>query len=199
MDTWQSFWRQERLLAGWRFWIVWVVLTNIGFFGGLAAGRFLAGILVPNPEGTGDLIGEAVMIGAVFATLTGLLQGLLLQRHAVPRESWTLATGFGWILGTLAAAFILFTIDPQTNTADFLRWVVPVGFIAGAVAGIPQSLVLRRSVETIGWWWIPVSSLAWGIFFPGAISGFVLARYLPKQEPGKKSKLDKGRRKRKKR
>ena len=188
MGAWKNYWSEERVEVGWRFWIAWVVLTNIGFFGGLAIGRFFARYLVPDTTSMGDKIGEAVIIGAVFATLVGLLQGILLQRHGVPRESWTLATGFGWIAGTLLAGLILFAVDPETNTADWFGWIIPAGFIAGAVVGIPQWLVLRRYLDTIGWWWIIVSSIAWGIFLPGAISGLVLARFLPKQEPDRKSR-----------
>ena len=183
MNTWREFWRKEREEAGWRFWAAWVILTNIGFFGGLYIGRFFAALLIPQTGAMMDRLGEAVIIGALFATLIGLLQGILLQRHGVPREPWTLATGFGWIAGTLIAGFILFALDPQTSTTDIFGWVMPVGFIAGAVAGVPQWLVLRQNVPSIGWWWIPVSSLAWGIFLPGVISGLVLARFLPKQEP----------------
>ena len=183
MEIWKTYWRNEWEQVGWRFWIAWVILTNIGFFGGLVIGRFFAGLFTPETITTSDKIGEAIIIGAVFATLTGLLQGILLQRHGVPRESWTLATGFGWIAGTLIAALLLFELDPETNTADWFSWIIPVGFIAGAIVGIPQWLVLRRHLDTIGWWWILVSSLAWGIFFPGAISGLVLALRLPKQEP----------------
>jgi hypothetical protein len=191
MKAWNNFWRLEKEEAGWRFWLAWVVLTSIGFFIGLAVGRFFAGLLIPNPAAMSDKIGEAVIIGAVFATLIGLLQGILLQRHAIPRESWTLATGFGWIAGTLLVGLILFTFDPQIDTADLFRWVIPVGFVGGAVVGIPQWRVMRRHVDTIGWWWILVSSIAWGIILPGVINGLVLARFLPKQEPKRRKKQKK--------
>jgi hypothetical protein len=186
MGVWQKYWRQEREEVGWRFWVAWVVLTNIGFFGGLAIGRFLAGLFVPETVTTNDRISEAIIVGAVFATLVGLLQGILLQRHGVPREPWTLATGFGWIAGTALAAFLLITLNPETNTADWFGWIIPAGIIAGAVVGVPQWLVLRNNLNTIGWWWIIVSSISWGIFLPGVVSGLVLARFLPKQEPQKK-------------
>jgi hypothetical protein len=191
MEAWNNFWRLEKEEAGWRFWLAWVILSSIGFFTGLAIGRFFAGLLIPNPAGMSDKIGEAVIIGAVFATLTGLLQGILLQRHGIPRESWTLATGFGWIAGTLLAGVILFTFDPEIDTADLVRWLMPAGFIAGAVVGIPQWLVMRRHVGTIGWWWILVSSIAWGVILPGVINGLVLARLLPKQEPKRRAKKKK--------
>jgi hypothetical protein len=191
MKAWNNFWRLEKEEAGWRFWLAWVILTSIGFFIGLAIGRFFARLLIPNPAGMSDKIGEAMIIGAVFATLTGLLQGILLQRHTIPRESWTLATGFGWIAGTLLAGLILFALDPEINTADLFRWVIPVGFVAGAVVGIPQWLVMRRHINTIGWWWILVSSIAWGIILPGVINGLVLARLLPKQEPKRRKKQEK--------
>lgn len=191
MKAWRNFWRLEYESAGWRFWIAWVILTNIGFFGGLAIGRFFAGLFTTDAPTSMDLISEAVIIGAAFATLTGLLQGILLQRHDVPREPWTLATGFGWIAGTLIAGLILFQLNPQTDTTDWFTWIIPVGFIAGAIVGIPQWLVLRSHLDTIGWWWIIVSAFAWGIFLPGLISGAVLAYFLPEQEYRRKKRKKK--------
>ncbi len=191
MKAWRNFWRKEYESAGWRFLIVWVILTNIGFFAGLAIGRFFARLFATESPTSIELISEALIIGAAFATLIGVLQGILLQRHDVPREPWTLATGFGWIAGTLVAGLLLFQINPQTDTADFFTWVVPVGFIAGAVVGIPQWLVLRRTVDTIGWWWILISAFAWGIFLPGIISGAALAYFLPEQDLRRKKRKKK--------
>ena len=62
-----------------------------------------------------------------------------------------------------------------------LRWygiTYIIGFFAGAVVGIPQSWLLRRFGSSLSQWWVPISSLAWGIFFPGAVSGLFLARRL---------------------
>jgi len=77
----RNFLALEERLAGWRFWLLWVLATNAGFFPGLRIGNLLAARL---DAGSGELsieILRAVIIGTSFASLIGLFQGLVIARH----------------------------------------------------------------------------------------------------------------------
>ena len=63
-----------------------------------------------------------------------------------------------------------------------LAWTLLIGFFAGGIVGVPQRQVLHRLRPFLSDWWVPISSLAWGILFPGVVSGFFLARRLPAED-----------------
>jgi hypothetical protein len=77
---------------------------------------------------------------------------------------------------------ILFRLDPGIVTNDFLRWVLPASFIAGAVVGIPQALVLANRWPGRFWQWILISCFGWGIQVPGMLPGCFLVRGLKSSE-----------------
>ena len=60
-----SFLRLERELAGWRFWLLWVLATNVGFFPGLALGSRISTWTV-EPF-------SAAIVGASFGGLVGVV------------------------------------------------------------------------------------------------------------------------------
>ncbi len=164
-----AFLELERERAGWRFWVLWIFATNAGFFPGLVLGnRLSASVAEP--------IASAI-VGGSFGALVGVAQWLVLRRHLAPSQHWATATAVGWAIGGGLGALMLGRFCPSVSSGG-LAWVVCVGFFAGAVVGVPQHRVLRRFGPALSQWWVPISSLAWGVFFPGAISGLFLARRL---------------------
>ncbi len=165
----REFLRHEREAVGWRFWALWVLATNAGFFPGLVLGNELSAS-VPEPF-------AAAIVGGSFGALVGVAQWLVLRRHIAPSLRWATATGFGWCVGAGLGALVLTRLAPSVSPGD-LTWTLSIGFFAGAVDGVPQRRILRRFGRELGEWWVPISSLAWGVFFPGAVSGLFLARRL---------------------
>jgi hypothetical protein len=159
----------ERERAGWRFWLLWVIATNVGFFPGLALGTQLS-------AAANEPLASAI-VGASFGALAGVAQWLVLRRHLVPSHHWTTATAFGWCVGAGLGALLLTRFAPDVVPGG-VRWTLFVGFFAGAVIGVPQRRILRRFSPSLSAWWVPISSLAWGLFFPGVISGLFLAHRL---------------------
>jgi hypothetical protein len=178
MKLLQTFFELEKQRAGWRFWLFWVIMTNIGFFLGLWVGGIFASLVEPSIGLLGDKLVQNTLSGLVIGGLTGLAQGLVLSRHGIKLHWWVLATSLGWALGIFIAGYIIFSLDSSIQTNDFWRWIVPAAFIAGAIVGIPQWWVLRRHLPVIRWWWTLVSALGWGIQFPGMVPGLVLTRFL---------------------
>jgi hypothetical protein len=164
-----GFLELERERVGWRFWVLWVLATNAGFFPGLALGNLLS-------DSADEPLASAI-VGGSFGTLAGVAQWSVLRRHIAPCHHWITATAAGWLLGGGLGAFLLIHFAPRVSP-DSPAWVLSIGFLAGAVVGIPQYGVLRRFGAGLSAWWVPISSVAWGVFFPGAISGLFLARRL---------------------
>ena len=178
MNLLRTFFELEKQRARWRFWLFWVIMTNIGFFSGLWVGDIFAGLVEPGIGQLGDKLIQNTLSGLIIGGLTGLAQGLVLSRHGFNAGWWTMATSLGWALGIFIAGYVIFNFDSSIQTNDFLRWIVPAAFLSGAIVGIPQWWVLRRRLPTLGWWWILVSTIGWGIQFPGMVPGLVLTRLL---------------------
>ena len=164
-----EFFDRERKLVGWRFWLCWVAATNAGFFPGLALGERLGAPL-------GEPFSSAV-VGGTFGALVGVAQWLVLRRHITRCHHWFTATAIGWFAGGGLGALILTSVLPNVSPGSF-TWVLFIGFFAGAVVGIPHRRILLHRGAAVAAWWVPISSVAWGVFFPGAISGLFLARRL---------------------
>ena len=174
----RSFFVMEKQQAGWRFWLFWVIMTNIGFFSGIWFSNIFADLVEPGMGLLMDKVIQNTVSALIIGCLTGLSQGIVLGRHGVSSFRWTIATTLGWAAGIFLAGYFIFTLDITIQTSDFFRWIVPSAFIAGAVTGISQWAVLRQTIPTARWWWILVSALGWGIQFPGMVPGLVLVRLL---------------------
>lgn len=156
--------------SAWRFWVLWVVATNCGFFPGLAVGQALAQSL-SEPFASG-------VVGFSFAVPVGLLQWLVLRRRFAGYAGcagWGPATSVGWALGGFAGAAALLRLAPAVAPGG-LVWALMLGFLGGAAVGIGQLPFIRRAHPRMAPWWVLVSAVAWSVFFPGAVTGFVLAR-----------------------
>ncbi|MBW1886655.1 MAG: hypothetical protein JRJ58_24250 [Deltaproteobacteria bacterium] len=159
----------EKQRAGWRFCAFWVLATNVGFFPGLALGNRLS-------AAAAEPFASAI-VGGSFGALVGVVQWGVLRRHIAQSHLWATGTAIGWSAGAGLGALILSWVAPNEPPGGWV-WVLFIGFFAGAVVGIPQRRVLREFDHALSRWWVPISSLAWGVFFPGVISGLVLARRL---------------------
>jgi len=174
MNLLQTFLELEKQQAGRRFWLFWVIMTNIGFFIGVWIGGIGASLVEPGLGQLGDKIIQNTFSGLIIGGLTGLTQGFVLRRHGFSGGWWMVATLIGWGVGIFIAGYLVFSLDATIHTNDFFRWILPAAFIARAVVGIPQWAVLCRRLPSVRWWWILVSTLGWGIQFPGMVPGLVL-------------------------
>ena len=157
--TTRSFLSQEQLPVGWRFWLLWVLATNAGFFLGIAVELLLLGRIT----------------NAVAVPLAGVGQALVLNRHIPTRWTWAVASALGWWVGMLLAAEVLRPLAPQLS---FWPHAMLFALVAGTVVGMSTLWVLRRAGLHVGWWWVPLSGVAWGVQFPGMVTGVVLTRLL---------------------
>ena len=161
------FLRKEALMGGWRFWLLWVLATNLGFFSGRWLGQALA-TTFSEPFASG-------VFAVSFALPVGLLQWLVLRRHLPRSGSWVLTTSVGWGVGALVGAAVMLSAAP-TAAPGGLFWIFALAFISGAAVGIAQMPLILRHLPELAPWWVIISVVAWDVFFPGAITGFFLAR-----------------------
>ncbi len=159
---------------GWRFWSWWVIATNAGWFPGIALGTLVG-------RGLGDNVAAEfgpVFSGAIVATVTatvasmffGVMQWLVLRRHVPRSGGWVAATVLGWSVGIFVASVLAGTFIPEVKG---FRLFVLMAFLAGAVVGWPQWMVIRSHFQRAEWW-IPISAVGWAIQFPGALPGLGL-------------------------
>lgn len=171
MNRVREFFQLEQSKAGWRFWILWVVMTNVGFFSGLAISSLLGNLF-------GYRLLQATTSAIIIGFFTGLAQSVVLRRHQISGLGWTIATTLGWTVGIFIAGLIIFNLFAYVVGTDFFYWILPSAFIAGAIVGIPQTFVLRQRWPDKSWQWIVISTIGWGIQFPGMLPGFFLTRWL---------------------
>ena len=155
--------------AGWRFWVLWVLATNLGFFPGQAVGERL-GASIAEPAAS------ALQAGC-FALAVGAMQWLVLRRHLTGIRHWITATAVGWATGAGLGAWLLLRFAPGVAPGGVV-WIVAIGVLAGALVGVPQQVALARHDARLARGWVIISAAAWGVFFPGAVSGLFLARRL---------------------
>lgn len=166
----RDFLQAERALAGWRFVVLWVAATNLGFFPGLRIGELLADHWLPDPTSLIDAALHDSLITLVYIALVSALQALVLARHSPAWRGWVMVSIPGFTIGIFVGVLIL---DGLASPLGFWPRTILLGGIAGAVAGVPLWLVLRRHL-TVGLWWVPLNALAWLVFFPGFVTGLAL-------------------------
>ena len=145
----ESFFTEERVHGGWRFWILWVLLTNVGFFAGL----LVEWLVFPSIT-----LWLAVPMAAFF-------QGAVLNRHIVIFIPWIIVTTLGWWVGVFSFLLALSFIQPEL---PLIARLPLIGALAGLIAGIPQWYILRGEVRHIGW----------ALMLPGVITGIPLAYFI---------------------
>ena len=167
MNRLHAFLAHEKQKKGWRFWLLWVVATNIGFGIGVGLEWLILGRIT----------------NLVAVPLGGVGQVLVLNRH-VPRHvlqhvpvgwMWAIASAVGWWLGMLPAGWLLTSFAPGLS---FWPYAVAYAGIAGSIVGVTTRWVLRRAGLDAHWWWILVSAGGWAAQAPGMVTGIFLARML---------------------
>lgn len=88
-----AFFRAERERAGWRFWMLWVGTTNLGFSPGVWIGNELSAHTA-RYFALAEPITSAT-IGATFTVMVGSMQWLVLRRHLNRIGWWVIATAVG--------------------------------------------------------------------------------------------------------
>jgi hypothetical protein len=150
---------------GWTFWWRWVLATNLGWFPGIALGTWLT-----RPIADSWPLGAAMTSAALAALCFGGAQAYALRAVLARPGAWWLATVIAWPLGIGAAHLLL---AASGGVAHGLLEMMLVAAIAGGCVGLPQARLLAPLTPRSRWWpW--VSSVSWGLLFPGALAGLAL-------------------------
>ena len=158
------FLENEAKHSGWRFWLLFVIATNLGWFPGILLGIELSDWLWPDEIGPVKSGFAAIPAALGFAPL----QAWVLSRHGIPFGRWFSLSALGWGSGIYLADWFLLS--------QFSQWqgfgrIALLGALAGLWMGLPQAWVLSRAFAKNLWWWFPMSFVGWGVQFPGAIPG----------------------------
>lgn len=152
-----SFLYEERISAGWRFYILWVVMGLLGWLSGLA----LEFIIFQN-------------VNLLFAVpFSGIAQGWVIGRHEPVWILFGVGTAIAWWIGYGITAQILGFMGLPT-----LAELALISLFGGALVGIPQWLVLNSQIKAISWWWILISAINHLLIIPAFITGAVLMKFV---------------------
>jgi hypothetical protein len=151
--------------ASWGLLGRWFLGTLIGWFVGilLAIGLSYAVVGLFYAEETN------LIVGLVLGAAVGLAQ-LVAVRGVLPLTSrwvWGAAAGLGvpFIVGVVVSE-VWFNVTEASDT-----WLVLVALAGGALAGLLQAPVLRRSTyQARALWWIPASSVSWGVAWLASVA-----------------------------
>ena len=157
--------------------IAWTTLTMVGLAGGLAAGLLLGR---PIEAVVGMMLVTPIVTGIVGCVL-GLSQALYLRSLLEKPMLWVIATCIGLAAGLAGGVVLieqtgiailghrphLFQISPGVRALSLMV----LGLFAGAVLGLAQRFVLRRSRLNVAHW-VSLSAIALGGAF--GVSSFVV-------------------------
>lgn len=157
------------LRFGWRFFLLWLWLTILGFGIGSEVSNTLGYPAAKTSENVRNVI-------AWFAggACVGAAQWYLLRRELVSSWRWVLATALGFavgvllfVRGTASVEALLAGVLAVFGVKDFPFALLddPLGgaFVGGSI-GILQWVVLRRNLVRSGWW-IPASAAGWALTY----------------------------------
>ncbi|GAB5491650.1 MAG: hypothetical protein Phog2KO_18650 [Phototrophicaceae bacterium] len=163
----KSFLQTEREQGGWRFWLLWVVVTTIGFIFGLSIEMMLNGH--PN-----------FYVAVPFAALG---QGYILNRHISIYLPWAVGTALFWLLGAMIGGQLLDMIVLGDTLIEQILRLVVTSALGGLLAGIPQWFFMRDWLPQVGLWWLLVSTISWAVLIlPGVIVGTILMQMITKDK-----------------
>ncbi len=167
----------ERSQVGWRFGILWMLVTTVGWAIGFVMGFALAHIGEAVEPFIGSVLGGIlayVIFGAASGAVVGLVQWLVLRRQISRAGWWILASAAGLAVATGAGIVVAWLTGYSIELANFAvlgRWVA-VAALGGAVIGILQWFVLRRQVSRASWW-VLASTLGWASCMAVAGAGMI--------------------------
>lgn len=166
------------------FWMEWVGVNAVAELLGLGVTVIVAALVFPqlNPQMTGfAVLASALLLiatGAFEGLCVGTLQWVVLRRrlYNFPWRKWAFPTIVGalaaWTLGMLpstimntleASGTVVLTGEPPPFV--MYSMAAGMGFILGAILGIPQWWALSNYVPKAGIW-IVANALAWAVGMP---------------------------------
>ncbi|MEO1290416.1 MAG: hypothetical protein AAFV93_21940 [Chloroflexota bacterium] len=157
-----SFLIKEREQAGWRFLVLWLLASGLGFGLG-AAIEFL-------------VVDHLTFYLAI--PLCAFAQAHVINRHISIYLPWFVGTTIFWLIGLAVSARVLSIMMPTDTLLLQTSFFMIISAIAGLLAGIPQWVFMRDWLP-IGIWWLIVSAVSYAVFFiPGLIMGLILVRLI---------------------
>jgi hypothetical protein len=135
-----SFFNAERVQAGWRFFVLWMLTNLLGLGIGAAIELFLF----------------KQINGNIAVLLAAIAQAWMINRHVSVFIPWATVTVVAWWLASLLG-WLIFSMMSVPN--PYIPLVV-VAVLAGLLAGGLQYLLLKEWLP-IGIWWIAVAALGW--------------------------------------
>jgi len=148
---------------GSRFWLGWVVLTTVGYAGGMGLDAVLYGTTGAALSGVAAGVASTALYGAVAGVLSGGLQMVLLRRRLARSHEWALASAAGgapgFVLGAAVAeiASNAIALHLDVYIAGAIIQIV-FGALTGLGIGLGQWLLVRRRVANAKAW-VPASML----------------------------------------
>ena len=136
----------------WTVWPLWVAASAVGNGLGAVASDWPLRMSRDVPSVPSMITSGLVVTGGlVMLTLPAILQWLVLRNRLPGAGWWIPASAVGKFLSfyPIIMAIARFTY-PSPNASPFAA--VTLMFLAGAVAGGMEWLVLRRRVSQAGWW-----------------------------------------------
>ena len=163
----KSFLKTEREQGGWRFLLLWLVATNIGFIVGISIEMMLYG--QPN-----------FYFALPFAAFG---QGYILNRHISIYLPWAIGTALFWLIGASIGGQLFNSIILADTLVLQVSRLLLTSMLGGLLAGIPQWFFMRDWLPQVGAWWLLVSALAWGLLIPpGIVVGIILMQMISKDK-----------------
>jgi hypothetical protein len=148
---------------GWRFWVLWVVATNAGFWLGFGLEFHITGAIT----------------NVVAVPLSGVGQAIVLSRHKPIGWLWAVGSAVGWWLGMFISGGLLAEFLPDL---PFWAYAVVFAGLAGIAVGATTLWVLRRAGLNADARWVAVTALAWAVQAPGMVTGIFLIQLLGRSE-----------------
>ena len=124
--------RLKRVVSGpaaWRFVLLWMLATTVGFGVGFTVGGSVGSAL-------GFVVG-----GAVVGAVVGIGQWLVPRQRLLQAKWWILATTISFGIGFAAYTAVSGAVSDAVS-----------GALVGAIVGIGQWLVLRKHLSQTEWW-----------------------------------------------
>lgn len=156
-----SFLTTEREQAGWRFLLLWILASNVGFFIGIGLEMLL--------------FGRVTLYFAV--PFAGIGQAYVVNRHISIYLPWAVGSAIFWLIGVAIGTQILNLMMTPDTLITQIVFLAVVSLIGGLLAGIPQWLFMRDWLP-IGIWWFLVSAIGHGLLISGLVTGFILMMFI---------------------